>query len=328
MTAADRPILIVGVPRSGTSWTMRALGSAAGAASVLEPDSEDKWPSAIHAKRELGRYPVLRPGDDAPAYKKLWSWTFAGAHEPRRSVMARHILGPGAEDRIYDGRLDPLAWLASTLARDPRPHRSVAGPPPGPRVVAKSIHAQLAVEWIGSEFECDVVLLLRHPANVLASWMEVNLKDSRYSTLENRADVRARYLEPWGVPRPGPDPIERMSWMIGLLLAAIEDVAARHPEWHLRTHEQLCADPAGEFRQLFADLGLQWGATTEDFLRDHNTPGSGFMVKRVASELPDSWQRRLDDDQVTTLRRVLGSFPLTTWSDQDFVRSPNPETRS
>ena len=26
---------------------------------------------------------------------------------------------PGAEDRIYDGRLDPVTWLASTLARDP-----------------------------------------------------------------------------------------------------------------------------------------------------------------------------------------------------------------
>ncbi len=129
----------------------------------------------------------------------------------------------------------------------------------GPRVVAKSIHAQLAVEWIGSEFECDVLFLLRHPANVLASWMEVDLKDSRYSTLENRPDIRSRYLEPWGVPLPGADPIERMSWTIGLLLAVIEDTSARHPEWHVRTHEQLCADPLAEFRQLFADLGLHWG---------------------------------------------------------------------
>ncbi len=112
--------------------------------------------------------------------------------------------------------------------------------------------------------------------------------------------------------------------MIGLLLAVIEDTSARHPDWHVRTHEQLCADPIAEFRRLFADLGLHWGKASEEFLRDHNTPGSGFMVKRVASELPDSWQRRLDDAQVATLRRVLGWFPLTTWSDQDFVRSANP----
>ncbi|MGD0391968.1 MAG: sulfotransferase [Acidimicrobiales bacterium] len=331
MTTATRPIVIVGVPRSGTSWTMRALGNAVGAATVLEPDSEDKWPAAIHAKHKLGRYPVLRPGDEAPAYRRLWSWTFDGAVEPRRSVLARHILGPGAEDRIYDGRLDPVTWLASTLARDPNPGRA-AGPAAGQagqatRIVAKSIHAQLAIEWIASQFDVDVVLLLRHPANVLASWMEINLKDSRYSTLENRPDIRARYVEPWGVRLPGPDPVERMSWMIALLLAAIEDASTRHPDWHVRTHEQLCADPAVEFRRLSADLGLVWGEDAEDFLVQHNTPGSGFAVKRVASELPDSWRRRLDDEQVTTLRRVLGWFPVTMWTDEDFVRDDGPEAR-
>ncbi len=186
--------------------------------------------------------------------------------------------------------------------------------------MAKSIHAQFAIEWIAAEFDVEVLFLLRHPANVLASWLEVNLKDSRYSTLEHRDDIRQRYVEPWGVPLPGPDPIERKSWMIGLLTAAVEDTSARHPDWHVRTHEQLCTDPPGQFHHLFDDLGLPWGTSTEEFLEKHNSPGSGFVVKRVASELNGSWQRRLDDDQLTTLRRVLSWFPITTWSDQDFVR--------
>ena len=320
MSGTAPPLLIVGVPRSGTTWTMRALASATDAVKVLEPDSEDKWPAAIHAKYRLGRYPVLQPGDRAPAYRRLWAWTLQGAREPRRSVLARHILGPGAEDRIYDGHRDPVTWLASTLARDPRVLPGAAVPTGGPRVVAKSIHAQFAVEWIAAEFPVDVVFLLRHPASVLASWMELNLKDSRYSTLEHRRDIRVRYVEPWGIPLPGDDPVERMSWMIGLLLAAIEDTARRHPEWHLRTHEQLCADPPGEFRRLYDEVGLQWNGATDRFLEEHNAPGTGFVVKRVASELTDSWQHRLDATQLATLRRVLSWFPLTTWDDSDFVR--------
>ncbi len=260
MTAVNRPIVIVGSPRSGTSWTMRALASAADTVNVLEPDSEDKWPAAIHAKRRLGRYPVLQPGERSPAYRRLWAWTLQGAHEPRRSVWARHILGPGAEDRIYDGRLDPVTWFASTLARDPRVLPASTTPSDAPRIVAKSIHAQFAIEWIADEFDTDVLFLLRHPASVLASWMELNLKDSRYSTLEHRDDIRARYVEPWNLPLPGPDPIERMSWMIGLLMAAIEDTSARHPEWHIRTHEQLCADPPGEFHRLYEDLAPPLGS--------------------------------------------------------------------
>jgi hypothetical protein len=317
-----RSILIVGLPRSGTTWTMRALGSAEGTTTILEPDNEDKYPASIHAKRKVGRYPVLRAGDQAPGYHKLWDWILEGAHEDRRSRLARHLLGPGAVGRIHEGRSDPVTWLAATLARDPRSLRTAGDLAGGPRIVTKSIHAQLAVEWLAAEFDVDVLLLLRHPANVLASWMELNLKDSRNSTLETRRDIRSRYLEPWGVPLPGADPIERMSWRIGLLIAAIEEASAQHPEWHVRTHDQLCANPTGEFQQLYAELGLAWGKPTEEFLEGHNAPGSGFAVKRIASELSDSWHSRLTDEQVATLRRVLHWFPITTWSDRDFDRPP------
>ena len=78
-------------------------------------------------------------------------------------------------------------------------------------------------------------------------------------------------------------------------------------------------DPPAEFRRLYADLGLEWGPPVEEFLEGHNTPGSGFVVKRVASELPDAWRTRLDADEVSTLRRGLARFPITTFTDADFA---------
>jgi hypothetical protein len=239
--------------------------------------------------------------------------------ENGRAQLARHLLGPGSENRIHEGRPDPVTWLAGLLTRNPR---STPAPAAGPRLVVKSIHAQLCVEWLADAFDLEVVILLRHPANVLASWLELNLKDSRNSTLETRPEIRTRYLEPWGVPLPGPDPIERISWRIGLLTAVLEDTAARHPEWHVRSHEQLCTDPPAEFQKLYAELGLEWGEPSARYLDEHNTPGTGFVTKRVASELSDSWRHRLDDDQVATLRRVLDWFPVTTWTDQDIDPGP------
>jgi len=319
MTRA-RPIVIVGLPRSGTTWTMRALGSAAGSVTVLEPDNEDKQPAAIHAKRKIGRYPVLHPGDEAPAYRQLWEWTFAGASEGRRSMLARRLLGPGFVDRIHEGRMDPVTWLAGALARLPYPTAPAGDGLNGGRLVVKSIHAELSVEWLAAAFDVDVLLLLRHPANVLASWLDVHLKDARNSTLEHRPEIRTHYLEPWDVPLPGPDPVERMSWRIGLLVAATEETLARHPNWSVRTHEQLCGDPIREFQQLYGELGLEWGRSSAEFLETHDAPGSGFAIHRVASEVSDSWRKRLDDRQLATLRKVLGWFPITMWSDRDFER--------
>ncbi len=317
MTGTRRsPVVIAGLPRSGTTWTMRVLGTSPGTTKVLEPDNEDKFPAAIHAKHRLGRYPCLVPGQKAAPYRGLWAWILAGGQEDWRSEQARRILGPGAATRIFEGNMDLTTWFASTLARNP----SAAHPVPD-RVIAKSIHAQLSLEWIDRSFDITPLVLLRHPGNVLASWMEVGLKDGRNSTLESRPEVRSRYVDRWGVPLPGDDPIEKMSWRIGLLIAALEEALVRNPSWQVRTHEQLCTDSVATFRTLFDDLGLEWSDATEQFLVDNDTPGEGFATKRVAADLVDSWQRRLDDAQLATLRRVLATFPITTWSDGDLERT-------
>ena len=191
-------------------------------------------------------------------------------------------------------------------------------------MVAKSIHAQLSLEWIDHEFDVTTLVLLRHPANVLASWMEVDLKDGRNSTLESRPEVQSRYVDRWGVPPPGDDPVEKMSWRIGLLIAALEEAVARHPDWQMRTHEQLCTDSVATFRTLFADLGLEWGDTTEQFLVDNDTPGEGYRDQAGGGRRLDSWQRRLDDDQSGDAAPGAGRFPITTWSDADFERTRPP----
>jgi Sulfotransferase family len=315
-----RPIVIVGLPRSGTTWTSEVLGRAGGVMRISEPDNEDKHPAAIHAKRRVGRYPVLGPTDDDRDYRRLWEWILSGAPEGRRDRFAHLILKHGLESRIYEGRHDLTTWLGGTVARSHRPAPAARG-----RVVSKSIHLQLAVEWLVSAFDVEVLVLFRHPANVLASWMEVNLKDGRNTTLETRADVRRRYVDRWGVPLPGPDPLERMCWRIGLLLAALEESAGRHPEWHRRGHERLCDDPAAEFRQLYDELGLTWTATAANYLEEKNAPGTGFQLKRVASELSDSWRDRLDDRHLDVLRQTLSLFPISMWTDRDFERGAGAE---
>jgi Sulfotransferase family len=312
--------VIAGLPRSGTTWTWEVLGRAEGGIRVGEPDNEDKHPAAIYAKRRLGRYPVLGPGEDDRDYHRLWEWILSGAPEGRRDRLAHAILKKGVEERLYEGRRDILTWLGGTVARSHRP-----APPPAGRIVAKSIHLQLALEWLASNFDVEVLVLFRHPASVLASWMEVNLKDGRNRTLESRSDVRRRYVERWGVPLPGPDPVERMCWRIGLLLAALEESVGRHPEWHTRTHEQLCADPGTEFRRLCDELGLTWSTRAGDYLEEKNQPGTGFQAKRVASELSDSWRDRLDDRHLEVLRETLSLFPIASWTDRDFERGAGAE---
>jgi hypothetical protein len=321
MMVGGKPIVIAGLPRSGTTWTLRALGTAPGTRKAFEPDNEEQHPAAIHAKARLGRYPLLHPGDSCPPYHRLWSWILSGAHEGARARAALAMLRPGRSERTFDRKPDLLTWTAGMVARDPLPWSVPDRTGGSGRVVAKSVHLQLALGWVADSFDVETLVLLRHPANVLTSWMEMDLRISSSTILETRPDIRAHFVDRWDVPLPGADRIEQLCWRIGLLSAALEESVTRNPGFHVRHHETLCADPLGQFRNLFDELGLEWTTATEDYLADHDSPGEGFSDFRVASELSHAWQKKLDDGQLATLRRVLGWFPVTTWGDRDFERT-------
>jgi hypothetical protein len=328
----QRPLLIAGMPRSGTSWTQEVLECDDQLYSLREPDSEADCPSAIWAKRQSGRFPVLAPGDRDDNYRQLWAWSLDGATETLRLRLAGKMLEymspPTGGDitrlrarsvlerkRYLRGAWSPFMSLAGALAQHPPAHRNPELD--GHRLLIKTVHVPLSLEWLASEFDLDVLVLLRHPGSVLASWITLDM-NAQYIPFSDRPAVRQLARE-WGVQLPGPDHLEQMIWQIGALTLALELAAANHPEWSLRTHEQLCLDPIEEFRELYADLGLRWSERTESFLVEHDKPGKGFRTQRVAGQLPDAWKQRLTADQIGELARVLSWFPLKTWSPDDFT---------
>jgi hypothetical protein len=310
-----RSIVLAGLPRCGSTWTKEVLECAPSLVAFMEPDSEGHRASAVWAKRRVGRYPVLAPGDDDGRYRLLWSWILDGAPEHARLGFADRIVNatPRPEqDRYLRGDGSLKMWAASALGRlsPPRP----GGPAPG-RLLIKTVHAALSLEWLAAAFDIDVVVVLRHPASILASWLDLDFID-RYVAFEARPEIE-RLAASFDVPLPGPDPLEMTVWRIGLLTTALEKALARHPTWLLRTHEQLCTDPAAEFRQLYADLGLDWTPEVETHLRENDREGKGFRTQRRAVDLPDNWKQRLDASQQATLWRVLSKFPLPRWSADD-----------
>jgi hypothetical protein len=325
-----RPLVIAGLPRSGTTWTLGALQRDPNLYPLKEPDSEADRASAIWAKRETGRFPVLSPGDRNDPYHLLWAWILDGAAETTRLRVGGEILRavsppawgkgsrlrslPTRERRRYlRGGFSPVMWLAGSIAAHPPVQLNPALV--GRRLLVKTVHAPLAMDWLGTEFDMDVLVLLRHPGSVLASWIGLDM-DAQYGPFSELPAIR-RVTEGWGVRPPGPNHLEQMVWQIGVLITALEQAAAHHPSWLVRTHEQLCVDPTQQFRQLYTELGLQWNEEAEAYVIDNNRPGKGFRTRRVAADLPGDWKQRLTPHQIAEMQRVLAWFPLKTWSADD-----------
>ena len=315
---ARPPIVLAGMPRSGTTWSMRVLAADPSLVPVMEPDNEVRSAPSIWAKRATGRFPVLGPGDRDERYEHLWAWILDGAPEGIRVGAGRRVLRvvrPGEHRRFYEGRTAPLMQLAGALAAAP-PHHPVPELA-GRRLLVKTVYVPLSADWLADRFDVEVFALFRHPGNVLSSWISLDLND-QYVRLDMEPAIRRR-IDAGELPAPGDDPLERLVWQLGVLNLALEQSVTRHPHWVVRTHEELCDDPVTQFRRLYADLGLSWNEDAERYLARNNRPGEGFPTQRVASDQPEAWKSKLTPHQIDVMRRVLEPFPLTTWAASDFV---------
>ncbi|HEX5616576.1 MAG TPA: hypothetical protein VFZ83_15590 [Acidimicrobiia bacterium] len=301
-------VLVLGAPRTATTWIGEALGHADATAYVHEPDGVED-PFAFRAKRALAHHPVLEPGADAADYARLWAGAFSGgapagtrADRLARALFARTT--PEERRRAREGR--GTSVRIQVVCRLARPR--VAPAPPPAAVVVKSVHAALAADWIVDRFAPRVVVTHRNPLNVMASWLELGFPNTAPS---GHHAVVAEAHRRWGLTLPGHDapPLERDSAYLGTLLCALHEHVARHPDWIVVSHEAACVEPASVLRELAARLGLVWGDAAEQFVAASDRPGHGWATQRVASTLSEKWRDQLDPAQVATIRATLARFP-------------------
>jgi len=312
LTAPGR-ILVIGPPRSGTTWVEQVLGRALGARVVHEPDNETCNPFALRAKTSLGRFPVLAPEDEAPfAYHDVWARAFEGIGRAAtaRWLTAKALLRTAEADldAAFDQGRDRfsarLRLISALAAVRPVPQPERPGDPP---VLVKSVHACLAAEWIARRWRPRVVVVVRNPLNVVASHVTLGWGPSG---LDHPFLHRGLARLPWVPPPPrGATPLQRLAWQIGVFCGALETAAQRHSDWLVVSHEALCGDPAAGFKSLCAALGAPWTEEAAGFLAASDRPGKGLETRRVAAEQPRNWTRHLTAAQADEVMEVLAAFP-------------------
>ena len=310
-------LLVVGVPRSGTTWVGTVLATALDTKLLDEPDNHFVAPYAFRAKRRLrqGEYPSLRVGDEGGDYERLWRFAFAVETRRRSHVfrarrrLSRQLLEraqPEHVTRTLTGKQRPQALLrmAEGLAVAEQPRYA------GRAIVVKSVYAGLSLEWLRASVAPRVVVVVRHPLSVLSSWLELDWDwvDAIDSLAEPiRKELAERYDAP--VPSHEWSKLERAAWLCGALTSALADIDEVPERRSVVSHEALCRTGASGFRALVADFGLSWNPQADRVVAELNRPGRAYEVARVAEELENVWRTRLSPDQVREAEAVLAYFP-------------------
>lgn len=314
-----KPILLFGMPRSGTTWLGKVFDSHPDTLYRHEPDSGGALDGQMPLLAETDDVERFRdavesflatlPGDDRlrvtgklPVFPKRYQP--AGAATLRRLLL---FAAKGLSPRI------PIERVPEFVRHD---DGSV-------RLVWKSIESLGRLGVFARLLpEARGIQIVRHPCGYVASVLRGEarglLPGSRptsedygvFDMLLETAPAKRRGLDRSFLE--GLEPVERLAWRWLLFNEkALEDI---EPLENARavSYESLCEAPVDGYRALFDFVGLSWERQTEDFLAasTHNERSAYFSVYKNPLEAANRWQRELDlRAQEAVLKIVADTAP-------------------
>jgi len=303
---SDKPILVTGAHRSGTTWVGKMLALAPGVAYIHEPFSPRT--AAGLSPAGFDRYFTVVTSENEARYR------------PGLEQTIRFRYGLGAQLRSLRGGRD-LARIPRDLVRVERARLS------GARPLVKDPIALLSAEWLAETFGMDVVVLIRHPAAFAASLKRLGWKHSFANFIqEGRVPEVVRPYEAeirQQAERPG-EILAQAVLLWRLLYNAVDGYRERHPDWAFVRHEDASAEPVATFERLYAQLGLDLTPAAKEAIARASAPDNpAELATPYAVELDSAasigrWREDLTAEEVETLRERTRDVWPRFYSDDDW----------
>jgi hypothetical protein len=273
-----QPILVTGMPRSGTTWLARLLATAPGTALTGREPMNPRGRQYAMGGRVSGWARILDP-DGQQSRALRW------AHQGRTPL-------------VY-GRYGRRQWAA---------------PLPGVRVVVKDPFAMLSMPGMVQASGAMPVLVYRHPAAALASYRrmgwEPDLEELRPIVRAHQQEGHPPALTALDLPAPGEvSPAEAMGrFWAALYTMALSDLPGLDAV--VVAHEEIAGGGTGAARALFARLGLSWSRRVDrEFAgrpREATVGGEARLHRfdRVPAEVAQSWREGVPATEVHLIEEV------------------------
>ncbi len=316
----DRIVLILGAPRSGTSWLGKTFDSHPDVILRHEPDTvlrEPRLPGICppdgigqHAElardylRRLMDLRTLKTSGQLPLYPKN--------HQRRaaRYLRTGFVLGLKVVEKAL-GLRDALRQIRIPDAiRDGDLSRT--------HLVIKSVsslgRARLFAQALPG---VRIVHIIRSPFGQVASVMR-GLQQHRFedpSAVEEVLLTRLAKKYDLTLDRMHAMPlVEQLAWHWSIMNELALEELADVPNVQTIRYLDLVLDPIGQAQRIFTGCGLQWHDQTTRFLRTSTSfsgPDLYYQVYKNGSEPLFKWRQELAKEDVSRILNVVKSTPLS-----------------
>lgn len=311
----DPPILIIGPPRSGTTWIAKALTTSQNTQYIHEPDNEKTNITAYYLKKNLPRFPYLSKNANNENFKKIFELAFNGKiiqSNSKTNEVLKKTLGityNKIEQRIIANQhitSEKDLTLTEKLFVNIFNLKLFINEK---RKIIKSVHSVLSLPFLYSNFSIEPLIVVRHPAAIINSYLKLKLNDANRLFFK-QGDFMRDHLLPY---RSKIEKIKSefglMGLQIGILYYFLSEIIFEYKFIYVK-HENLIIDPIEKFKEIFSKLSLDWSQNTIKFIKEHNAEGfSDYSISRSLKYLKDVWKNSLSSDQINEIRDAFEILP-------------------
>ncbi len=326
----NKPLVIVGSGRSGTTWVLDVLAETNNLRPVFEPLN----PNGVkEAWKFCNRY--VREDSDEPELKSFMGKIFNSELDclwTKARIISTKMRPSISQITSWKELYTLLALYKKFFIRNHSYARKKSFLP-----ITKFIRANLMFDWLINNFDLRAIFLVRHPGAVVASQIAASKMKGGAVWDYNGPDVQRIFCQYRDDEKLKKDYLhkyyqifsEKLSPVAGLtMIWCIENIL---PIYNLQKknryvffYEDIVMQPDREFRHMVKILGLHRNPDNSIIVKPSQQAPEKMMNQSFEENQLTRWMKSFNQEQLSEIDRILKFFNVTTYSAYE----PMPMSRT
>jgi len=303
------PILVTGMHRSGTTWVGKMIAANSQFAYISEPLNVLHRPGVFQHDTQYW-YTYINPKNEA-VYLPAFTDTISFRYHLFSELQALYSIKD-----FFRMIRDLSTFIKGRLQNK--------------RALIKDPFAVFSSQWFAERLNCQVVIVVRHPAAVINSMKRLGW-DFDFTDLLAQNKLIKDWLSPYQeeiyqITKQKPDIIMQGSLLWKIIYATVAQYKKINLGFHIVRHEDLSRNPLESYRTLYHDLNLRFTNNVKDVIlkySDSKNPKNlsqnrTHSVRLNSSANIKNWKDSLDHWEITQIRKLTEEIASQFYSDEDW----------
>lgn len=305
---AQKPLLVTGSHRSGTTWVGKMIAATPSMAYIHEPFNPLHHPGLCNVTFPYWFMYVTKENEDAfhTPLKNTFEFRYNMWSEMCAMRTPRHV---GRLVRDYCTTSIYRLRSATPLIKDPI--------------------ALFSSEWLVQRFGMNAIVLIRHPAAFASSLKRLHWAHDFSQFLQQPLLMRD-HLFPFEAEitefaNKEHDILDQAALLWRMMHYVILKYQEAHKDWIFMRHEDISEDPIQHFQYIFKRLNLDFSEKVAKVIRDYSSDANPaeashghLIIKRDSKSNTKTWKKAFTQGEVTSIRSKVEDVSHAFYSDSDW----------